>query len=512
VEQHRQSPENTDWSETNYLSEKMKPVRILVFTLAVFLLLAGAMWITPAEGVKLGGFTFHMPTFSEMLFDKHVEYADVSEILEHQFDIDSLVDFDLDMDSAFSDSTTEIIHSASYDSLVQSIYKIEMNDTGKLNLNRFFKTLHDSASIRIMHYGDSQIEGDRMTSFIRNKFQIKFGGTGPGLRPALQPYNYVFSAVQENSANWNRYPIYGKVDSLVEHNRYGVMGAFSRFAPPVSDTLPFPESVFHEAELSIAKTDISFTLTREYENFRLFYGNAKRPVFMQLMVKGEVYLTDTLRQDLDYGVVECELPDSVSHISVKFSGFDSPDIYGIELASKKGVIMDNIALRGSSGTIFTKTDFLHSQKMYNDLKPKLFILQFGGNVMPYIEDEKAIENYGRWFKSQITRLQKLCPGAAVIVIGPSDMSTKVKDKYVTYDHLPAVVEVLKEAALSAGCGFWNMYEAMGGYNSMPSWVNAVPELARPDYVHFSARGARLIGNMFYNALIFEYNNFLMEPK
>ena len=57
-----------------------------------------------------------------------------------------------------------------------------------------------------------------------------------------------------------------------------------------------------------------------------------------------------------------------------------------------------------------------------------------------------------------------------------------------------------------------MYEGMGGYNSMPSWVNAEPELARPDYVHFSPRGAKLIANMFYNALIFEYNNYLKETK
>ena len=87
------------------------------------------------------------------------------------------------------------------------------------------------------------------------------------------------------------------------------------------------------------------------------------------------------------------------------------------------------------------------------------------------------------------------------------MSTKIKDKYVTYEHLPAVVEVLRNAALTTGCGFWDMYNAMGGYNSMPSWVNAEPELARPDYVHFSTRGARLISNMFYSALLFEYNNY-----
>ena len=488
----------------------MRPVKILMFTLGVFILLAGTMWITPANGVKVGTFTFHMPTFQEMVADDKVEYADVSNIIEQQFDIDSLMEQGID--SLPMDSLHEFIPPASYDSLVKSIYKIELTDSARLNLFHFFQQLHDSTSTRIMHYGDSQLEGDRITAFLRNKFQGKFGGTGPGLRPALQPYDYIFSAVQENSNNWKRYPIYGKVDSLVEHDRYGVMGAFSRYAPPVSDTLPFSDSIFYQAELSISKSDISYKRTREYENFRMFYGNAKRPVQMQLLAKGEVILTDTLPQDLNYGVVECTLPDSTNSITLTFSGYDSPDIYGIELASKRGIIIDNIALRGSSGTIFTKTDFLHSQKMYNSLKPRMFILQFGGNVMPYIKDRKAIKNYGRWFSAQIKRLQNECPEAAILVIGPSDMSTKEKDKYVTYKFLPDVVKALEQAALSNGCGFWNMYEAMGGQNSMPSWVNAEPSLARPDYVHFSPKGARLIANMFYNALIFEYNNYLSEKE
>jgi lysophospholipase L1-like esterase len=488
----------------------MKPLRTLLFTLGVFLLLAGTMLITPENGVKVGSFTFHMPTFTEMLMKENSRYADVSEIIKNQFDIDDLIDFTAD---SVDSNSAEIIKKASYDSLAASIYKIGLTDAGRQNLNRFFKSLHDKSQVRIMHYGDSQIEDDRITSFLRYKFQEKFGGNGPGLRPALQPYDYTYNAIQKNSANWVRYPILSVNDSLILHDRYGVMAAYSRYAPQKADSLGYlSDSMFYEAEIDISKSNISFKQTQIYENFRLFYGNAKKPVLLQLLVKGEVYMSEMLHENLDYAVVGCELPDSVDQITLKFSGYDSPDIYGIELASRKGVIFDNIALRGNSGLIFTRTDFQHSLKMFNDLKPDLFILQFGGNVMPYIKDEAAINNYGRAFKSQILRLQQQYPGAAIVVIGPSDMSTKEKDKYVTYEHLPLVVEALKEAALSTGCGYWNMYEAMGGFNSMPSWVNAVPELARPDYVHFSALGARLIANMFYNALIFEYNKYISQPN
>lgn len=484
----------------------MKPVKTLIYMLAVFLLLAGAMWVTPTDGVTVGSFTFHMPSFEEILGNEKTEYTDVSEIIDQQFNIDSLLFLEDEANSNFDRVGEEIVR-ASYDSLVQSVYNIELTDEGKQNLARFFFHIDSAKLTRIMHYGDSQLEGDRITAFIRNRLQTKFGGMGPGLRPVVQPYDYVFSAVQENSPNWTRYSLFGKIDSTLEHSKYGVMEAFARFAPLTSDTIPFVDSMLYEADFSIKKSTVAFARVREYRHLRLFYGNAKRPVEMQLFVRDSLFAVDTLLANIDYAVYSTFLPDSTDELKFQFKGWDSPDFYGIELADTAGIVMDNIAMRGSSGTMFTKNDFGHSTKMYSDLDPTLIILQFGGNVIPYIKDQEAIDRYGRWFTGQINRLKLSCPNAAFIVIGPSDMSTKIKDKYVTYEHLPAVVEVLRNAALSTGCGFWDMYTAMGGYNSMPSWVNAVPELARPDYVHFSTKGARLISNMFYNALMLEYNNY-----
>jgi hypothetical protein len=478
----------------------MKPIKTLLFTITVFVLLAGTMLITPGNGLKVGAFNFHMPTFAEMFSIEKIEYTDVSEIIEHQFDIDSLAESTI--------TGTDTVAWASHESLMQSIHKIEFTDEGRDNLARFFQKLKMGTTTRIMHYGDSQLEGDRITANLRHKLQQKFDGSGLGLRPALQPYDFILSAVQTNSANWKRYPIYGDVDSLVQHNRYGVMGAFSRFAPLTFDSVHFEKTVFHEAEISISKSNISFGRTREYKRMRLFYGNARSPVDLKLLVNGSVVFTETLKPDIDYDVVSCDLPPATDNVVLKFAGFDSPDIYGVELAENKGVIVDNIALRGCSGTIFTLTDFKHSTKMYNDLDPGLFILQFGGNVLPYIKDQNAIDNYGRWFAGQIKRIRQSCPNSAVIVIGPSDMSTKIKDKYVSYDLLPAVVEALKKAALSTGSGYWDMYQAMGGHNSMPGWVNAKPELAAPDYVHFTPLGSNLISNMFYNAFILEYDKYL----
>ena len=96
------------------------------------------------------------------------------------------------------------------------------------------------------------------------------------------------------------------------------------------------------------------------------------------------------------------------------------------------------------------------------------------------------------------------PDLSIIVIGVADMSVREKDYYVTYPNLEHIRDALREAAFRADCAFWDMYSAMGGRNSMPSWVFAQPSLASSDFVHFNERGARVLAEMFYNAFMHDY--------
>jgi len=43
----------------------------------------------------------------------------------------------------------------------------------------------EGGSLRVLHFGDSQIEGDRMTSLLREYFQKRFGGEGPSIQPVF---------------------------------------------------------------------------------------------------------------------------------------------------------------------------------------------------------------------------------------------------------------------------------------------------------------------------------------
>jgi lysophospholipase L1-like esterase len=203
-------------------------------------------------------------------------------------------------------------------------------------------------------------------------------------------------------------------------------------------------------------------------------------------------------------VADFNLPDPIERIRLAAHLSQGGRIYGISFESYRGLQVDNIAMRGGSGLIFTKMNREQQLRMMEYLAPGLLILQYGGNVVPYINADR----YGRKFRQELAFLKDLCPGVPIVLIGPSDMSLKEKGEFVTYPGVEPVRNALRRAAMGSGVAFWDLYEAMGGRNSMPSFVHAEPPLASTDYVHFTALGVNLVAEMFYNALMEEYQRYL----
>ena len=85
--------------------------------------------------------------------------------------------------------------------------------------------------IRIMYYGDSQIEGDRLTSFLRQTLRKTGGGTGPGLFLPLMPVMYTKSIWVRSSSNWKRYNYLSYKNGEISHTALGPFMALCRYLP-----------------------------------------------------------------------------------------------------------------------------------------------------------------------------------------------------------------------------------------------------------------------------------------
>ncbi len=483
----------------------MRPIKVLVFILSVLALLFIVSLFFPKEGIKIvSNLKLQFVTPKEIFFRDTVKKANIDSIVKQQTAL---------TDSAIISMAKKGIHNndtvrANADSLRVKIQHIMFPDNNREMLYPVFRSMKNAKArgekVHILHYGDSQIENDRITSFLRNKFQAKFGGLGIGLVPPAQVYNFQYSILQENSDNWYRYTLYGNIDTTIKHRRFGPLAAFAQFTPPY-DSISDQSSDAKEAWIYFNESPHSYSNTKKFTSCRMFYGYNRKPFLTEVYTGEELYDADMHPSLKGYNVLTWKFPQAVSSMKILFRGEQSPEIYALSLESGSGVYFDNIPLRGSSGLVFTKIDQALLKQMFAQLNVKLLILQFGGNVVPNVVDN--YNYYERWFYSQLKRLRSIDPTLPIIVIGVADMSLKEKDKYVSYPNIEKVRDALKNASFKAGVGFWDMYEAMGGKNSMPGWVHAKPPLATSDYVHFTPRGAKVIAHMFYNALIYEYYRF-----
>ncbi|MBA3664296.1 MAG: hypothetical protein H0W61_08825 [Bacteroidetes bacterium] len=479
-----------------------KPQDSLLFAVCLFLVLGLLSFTFPEKGVALGNeLTLKFPSLNS-LFNEAPVKKDISAILEAADNADTVV-----IES--TDTSTSRLKVGPKDTVNKKLVT-SLQFTNKNALLTFFESLaglkNSTKSIRVLHYGDSQIEGDRITDYLRLKLQGQFGGQGPGLI-SLMPISPSVTNKIVWSAGWDRYNVFTAKDKRVSHGNYGVMAGFARFCnyKKLSDT-----SSNINADIKITTTKLGGANATTYKKIKLFYGGSQTKTWCEFYDGPALSGADSLESGGVFRVKEYKVGlGSLSH-QFKFTGKDSPDFYALSLESDHGVMVDNIALRGSSGTFYHQVNFAQMKQFYDYLNVKLIILQFGGNALPSVKDATMAANYAGYLRGQINILKKMAPNASIIFIGPADMSVKEGTAYVTHPQLEATRDGLKKVALETGCAFFDMYDCMGGSNSMASWVDQ--KLAATDYIHFSPQGARKIATLFYSALITEYNSYLKTKK
>lgn len=489
--------------------KELKPQHVLLFLLGVLLVLAPVMYFVPEGGWNFGGVNVNYMTKEDFLHPKKQENADVEDI----FKIDTSLNAEVPTKPLVkhtngSNGDMGAPGGGSYE--VESVVDLQMTDAGVANLNRFFESMSNAAAqkkrISILHYGDSQIEGDRMTGFIRERIQNQFGGNGPGLIPATNVYNtYAFD--QKYSENFQRYTCFG--GARLSNSKYGAMASASRFTPEYElktkntlDSLGLKEVV---GWIEVGPSARARTRARNFNNVKMHYNSCIAPTMLRVYQDGKIIHEDSLIMDGAQHTVHLSFPSTPSPLKFEFTGKISPNICAFSLEGDYGVQVSNIGMRGSSGTVWGSMNHSVLATMYREVNTKLVIMQFGGNSVPSFTDSTSVRNFASYFKGQINAVKRLNPGAMVIVIGPSDMSKYEEGLYNTYPLLPYCIDRMIAVTKETGSAYWNLYAAMGGYNSMPAWVEK--GMAGSDYIHFSNAGSNYAAQMFYNALMTEYNKW-----
>jgi hypothetical protein len=180
-------------------------------------------------------------------------------------------------------------------------------------------------------------------------------------------------------------------------------------------------------------------------------------------------------------------------------------LFGVVLEREgPGVVLDALGVQGARIRFMDKQDDQHWADQLKLRSPNLIIYEFGAN-------ESAdgflypMADYHRTMQDVLEQGKRALPGSSCLVIGAMDRAAKVGDEIVSLRVMPELLANQKQAALDAGCAFFDTWTAMGGARSMPRWVKK--GLGQADMTHPTAVGAEIIGTWIYRALLQSYQSY-----
>lgn len=166
-----------------------------------------------------------------------------------------------------------------------------------------------------------------------------------------------------------------------------------------------------------------------------------------------------------------------------------------------GITYHSLGVNGASLPSWLRcTEFGAQMRM---LQPDLVILAVGVNDanVPYGRFDTT--EYKRNYNLLLEQIYSVNPGCAVIFVTNNDCVLRTgRQSHGANRNTALVAQAMTSLARQHGAGLWNIYRIMGGLGSMAVWRDA--GLANRDRVHFLVPGYQLLGDMMYNAIIYDW--------
>jgi LysM repeat protein/lysophospholipase L1-like esterase len=354
------------------------------------------------------------------------------------------------------------------------------------SIKNFFEKLKKTPQrkLKVLHIGDSHVQADIFTGYIRNELQVIFGEGGRG-------FVFPYAAASTHAAYDYKTSCKGKWDYSRNVQPY-----------PVYD-LGITGATVH-TEDSSASFKLVFSSWALKKNFNVLKIYCKRsPESFDLKVKtsgSETPLYIDCNSFNDKLYIEINLPQASDTLEFFVNKTDTVqkyfECYGllIETNEDKGILYNSVGINSAGLQSILREELLLYQ--LQELKPDLVVLDIGTNdfyKVKFLSD--AIEEN---LCKIIDIIQRAAPDAAIILSDVQDIYYRYWDEgnCKTYSTL------MREVAFRKGCAFYDYYYVAGGQTSMLKWLSN--KLASYDRVHLTAAGYYVRGELFCNALLNSY--------
>ena len=362
----------------------------------------------------------------------------------------------------------------------------DYSDSTLRGMTPFYRALDELAThprlVRVAYFGDSFIEADILTADLRAMLQERYGGCGVGFVTITSMTSGYRPTVRHNFSGWQSHSVMDSV--FFDRSKQGISGHYF---------IPHPDAY---VELRGQKNYASRLDTCEHAS--IFFYNKDSVLLSARVNKGENKNYSLAPSD---GLQQIQVDGRIGSIRWTVDRADSTLFYGLAMDGKKGIILDNFSLRGSSGLSLRGIP-VQMLKQFNRQRPyDLIILEYGLNVAT--ERGRNYDNYQKGLITAIEHLKECFPQAGILLLSVGDRDYKNENGELrTMPGVKNLIRYQQNIAAESGIEFWNMFDAMGGDGSMAKLVHAKPSMANYDYTHINFRGGKHLAGLLYETMIY----------
>jgi lysophospholipase L1-like esterase len=365
---------------------------------------------------------------------------------------------------------------------------IPLEDPSGNALDAFHAAIQRAAAgqgkARLMFYGGSHTASDHYTGYIRDVLQRRYGDAGRGFARAAWPDDFHYWQWGVRIAQGSGWESRRLGPKHAGEDYYGMAGVVF-------------DSKGREAKARI-ETE-RWGVGQRASHLEVWYQTQPQGGRLEVRVDGKLFDTiDTEGPKPEAGFATYSLADGPHRVDLRAVPGASVRVYGVVLErGRTGVVVDNAGLSGARARFHLKwLDPVYSTQLKRR-RPDLVVFFYGGNEGD--DFAQPIDTYARKADKGMARALRRTPDASCVVLGPADKPLERDGEWVHRARTTSIARVQRDLAFRHGCAFFDTVKFMGGRLSMLKWVEA--DLARDDYIHFSARGYRRLGEVLLDGLL-----------
>jgi lysophospholipase L1-like esterase len=340
--------------------------------------------------------------------------------------------------------------------------------------------------VRIAYYGDSFIEGDIFTQDLRELMQDQFGGSGVGWVDCASKVHGFRQSVVHSFSGITEYEI---VKRPFSNANQGIAQRYFTATEGARITYKGARARRHQSQWTKA----------------IFYLRSDGGCRLYTTMNGsDSILVDTIAGAARLQTIECRDTVPMSSVSYTLRGMGSGTLfYGVALEPVTGVVVDNFSMRGSAGSNLSQIPEA-TLAQFAALRPyDLIVVHYGLNVAN--TGQSNYSGYARNMGQAIDHLRRAYPQTSILVVGMPDRDQRASNGLHTMKGVEALVAYQQIMASDHAVSFFNLFEAMGGRDSMKGLVEQ--GFANKDYTHINFKGGRHLARFLFDAIMAGYHSY-----